>query len=234
MYQIAVFLLLLLLSSLPVFFARWWFLRQKIPVSFPWFLLSLIAGVLSIFPAGLFQTWTASLASPQGLSFILYSIFVRTALSEETSRLLTQIPLLMIHRRLAEGPGGKGPFYSLPEASLPDREPRTFGIASGLTAGLGFALVESAVYSLGSSFKVALLRAFTAAPLHGACGARSGYAIVRFREQPGKALFRFFTAVLIHGVYNLTLINPVIPSAVGVLIALAALFSSIQELGIGE
>jgi RsiW-degrading membrane proteinase PrsW (M82 family) len=98
--------------------------------------------------------------------------------------------------------------------------------AAGLVAGLGFAALEGAVYG-ASDAGIALLRIFTAAPLHGACGARVGAAAVMFRERTAQALFRFLSAAFIHGIYNFMILMPGFPSIIAVVIALSALVSSI-------
>jgi RsiW-degrading membrane proteinase PrsW (M82 family) len=99
--------------------------------------------------------------------------------------------------------------------------------AAGLIAGLGFAILESAVYGAANPGN-ALLRAFTAAPLHGACGSRVGASVVLLREHPVQAVSRFLTAVVIHGIYNFMLIIPGrLPPLTAVLIALSALASAV-------
>ena len=100
------------------------------------------------------------------------------------------------------------------------------GTAIGLVAGLGFALLESAVYG-ASDTGVLLIRAVTAAPLHGACGSRVGAAAVLFRTNPVQAAFRVLTAIAIHGVYDLMVIQSGFPAIAAVLIAISALVNTI-------
>jgi RsiW-degrading membrane proteinase PrsW (M82 family) len=97
----------------------------------------------------------------------------------------------------------------------------------GLIAGLGFAVIETAMYGVGD-FRITLVRAVTAAPLHGACGARIGMAVSHLRDAPGLALVRFLYAVGIHGMYNFMIISPGIPLVFPILIAFTAFLSSIQ------
>jgi RsiW-degrading membrane proteinase PrsW (M82 family) len=104
-----------------------------------------------------------------------------------------------------------------------------FGAAAGLAAGLGFAVIESASYG-AADLNIALLRAFTSAPLHGACGARVGSAAFTPLKQPGRAFFRFLSAAIIHGMYDFIIISPRLPSALSVLIAFTALAASVQEI----
>jgi RsiW-degrading membrane proteinase PrsW (M82 family) len=98
---------------------------------------------------------------------------------------------------------------------------------TGLIAGLGFAVIETALYGVGN-FSIALVRAVTAAPLHGACGVRVGIAVSHVRNAPGLALVRFLYAVGIHGMYNFMILSPGIPLVFPILIAFTALLSSIQ------
>jgi RsiW-degrading membrane proteinase PrsW (M82 family) len=99
--------------------------------------------------------------------------------------------------------------------------------AAGLITGLGFAIIESAVFGASNPGN-ALLRAFTAAPLHGACGARVGSSIVMFRKYPMQAFFRFIFAVATHGIYDFMLIIPGrLSPVIALLIALSAFASSV-------
>jgi RsiW-degrading membrane proteinase PrsW (M82 family) len=100
---------------------------------------------------------------------------------------------------------------------------------AGLAAGLGFAAVESASYG-AADIGVALLRAFTAAPLHGACGARAGAAAELWGESRVRAALFFFSALMIHGIYDLVIVSPGVPSFLAILIALAALGSSLAAI----
>jgi RsiW-degrading membrane proteinase PrsW (M82 family) len=100
---------------------------------------------------------------------------------------------------------------------------------AGLAAGLGFAAVESASYG-AADIGVALLRAFTAAPLHGACGARAGAAAELWGKSRVRAALSFFSALMIHGIYDLVILSPGVPSFLAVLIALAALGSSLAAI----
>jgi len=104
-----------------------------------------------------------------------------------------------------------------------------FGAAIGLITGLGFAAIENAYYGL-ANINITLLRLFTAAPLHAACGIRAGTAVFTFPQHPVKAFFLFVSSVFIHGAYNLMIINPAIPSFLAILIALVALFASFSYL----
>jgi len=104
------------------------------------------------------------------------------------------------------------------------------GTAIGLVAGLGFAILESARYVANDmNVIIVILRLLTAA-LHGACGSRVGSAIVMFRKNPKQALLRFFAAVAIHGVYDLMVRIPGLPSIAAVLITLSALTTTILSI----
>jgi RsiW-degrading membrane proteinase PrsW (M82 family) len=102
-----------------------------------------------------------------------------------------------------------------------------YGALTGLIAGLGFAVMETALYG-SANFRIALVRAFTAAPLHGACGARIGLGAFNIKEEPFLALTRFLYAVVLHGMYNFMLISPGIPAVFPIITALVALFSSVE------
>jgi RsiW-degrading membrane proteinase PrsW (M82 family) len=207
MNGIWILLLLITIAALPAVFAFFWFRSRRFRVTPPWFLASLAAGSVSLFTAVLVQSFFPLLRGQDGPGPMLFNIFVRIALVEEASRLVTLVPLLYLGRRRRT-------------------EDRAFGAAAGFAVGLGFAVIESASYGAADIY-IALLRAFTAAPLHGACGIRIGAAAFGFRRHPLGSLFFFISAVLIHGAYNLMIVSPVFPSILAALIALAALFSSL-------
>jgi hypothetical protein len=81
---------------------------------------------------------------------------------------------------------------------------------------------------------VILIRTLTAVPLHGACGARDGAAAVLCGRNPLRSFLRFFSAVIIHGMYNFMVIRTGLSSVFAILIALTALASSIQEIRFGS
>jgi len=216
MNGIFVLLLLIFASALPVIVVFFIFRARKSAVTLPWFLASLATGIISLFIVALIQRLFSSSGGvvTGSLGSIFFDIFIRIALVEELSRLITVFPLVIAGRRRLN-------------------MDRAYGAALGLTAGLGFAMIENASYGI-TDINIALLRAVTAAPLHGACGIRAGMAAFIFRQHPGKALFLFITATLIHGAYNLMIVSPALPSILAVPIAFAALFASLVYFGHSE
>ncbi|AEF83242.1 PrsW family glutamic-type intramembrane protease [Leadbettera azotonutricia] len=212
--------LLILISALPLIPAWIWF--RSLKLGSRWFLSSIAAGLLSVLAAVLVQSLFPSPrpgTSAGSPGPVLYGIFVRIALIEELSRILTLRPLIGVYGRKIgkakeDGPGAEDNFAAS---------------AMGLAAGLGFAVVESALYTAASP-GIALLRAFTAAPLHGACGARVGASVGIARSRPLHSAVLFVTAVLLHGMYDFFIIYPGIPSFLSVIIALSALGSSVLSL----
>jgi RsiW-degrading membrane proteinase PrsW (M82 family) len=93
-------------------------------------------------------------------------------------------------------------------------------------AGLGFAIIENASYG-AADMGIAFIRAFTAAPLHGACGARVGAAVADLRDKPFPALLRFLSAVAIHGMYNFMILLRGVSWILAVFVAFSSLASSI-------
>ena len=209
MNGIWILLLLIISAALPAFIVFIWFKAIKSPVTLPLFLASLAAGVVSLLAAVLVQRFFP----PPGkdmLGAIFFGVFIRIALVEEASRLVGLIPLLkLINRRRDLN--------------------KSFCAAIGFASGLGFGMMESAFYGV-SGVNIILLRALTAAPLHGACGIRAGVAIFTVRKHPVQALFLFISAVLLHGAYNLIIVSPAFPPLLAAFIALAALFTSIHYL----
>ena len=217
MSSVGVLIILLLISSIPAIAVFAWFRLARYRFSLLRFSFSLLAGAVSFFPALFLQNIFAArngifnIADKWGL---FAEIFARIAFTEELSRLIILVILVFVLHRLE-------PFLNTPVSSA------TLTSATGLVAGLGFAIIESVVYG-ASNPGSALLRTFTAAPLHGACGFRVGSSIAIFRNSPVRSFFRFLSAVVIHGIYNFMLIIPgLFPSIIAVLIALFSLASSI-------
>jgi len=208
MKGILILLLLILASALPGIIVFIWFRARKSTVTLPWFLLSITAGIVSLLAAAFVQRFFYP--KQDGLGDLFFGVFVRIALVEELGRLVILLPLLAMANYARK-------------TSVP------FGAALGLVSGLGFAILENAIHGI-ADINITLLRAFTAAPLHGACGIRVGVAVFIFNKSPGKALFYFVSAVLIHGAYNLAIISPAFPSALAILIALSALLVSLPLL----
>ena len=217
-----VFFIILLISSIPAIVTLVWFRLARYPFSLPQFSISLLIGAASFFPALLLQNIFSSqngAVYAVGKWGLFIEIFGRIAFTEEFSRLIVLVILFGAICRFS-------PVKTNTSAVV-------MASATGFIAGLGFAILESAVYGASNPGN-ALFRAFTAAPLHGACGFRVGSAIAMFREHPVQAFFRFLSAVIVHGVYNFMLIIPGhVPSIAAILIALAALASSVVAICIG-
>jgi RsiW-degrading membrane proteinase PrsW (M82 family) len=208
MNGIWVLLLLLLTATLPAIIVFFWLKSGKSPITLPWFLGSFLAGIVSFIVAAIIQAFFAPYKT-DAFWPVIFNIFVRTALLEEASRIIVLFPLLK---------AGKNRWTHI-----------ALGAAIGLITGLGFAAIENAYYGM-ANINITLLRLFTAAPLHAACGIRAGTAVFTVPQHPVKAFFLFISSVFIHGAYNLMIVNPAIPSFLAILIALVALFASISYL----
>ncbi|MDR2517402.1 MAG: PrsW family intramembrane metalloprotease [Spirochaetaceae bacterium] len=205
---------LIFVSALPVIAAWVWFTVDRIPVPLPFFLVSLLAGIAALPLAGLLQ----SLFSPPvaaGMGGLLLRLFLQIALTEEAGRLVIFVALYIVARRF----------------SCPVDETRA--AAAGLVAGLGFAIIETASYG-SSRLGIALLRAFTAAPIHGAAGSRVAAAVFLMPARPFASVSRFLGAVFIHGIYNLMVIRPGIPVFLPVVLVAAALLPVLRTIRAGR
>lgn len=210
-----VLLILIFTAALPVVLLFLWYNFARCPISALWFLLFLAGGGASMFAALVLQALISLLsgvspASPGGMGGLVFTVFFRIAGTEELSRLLVFLVLFPLARIRGE------------DAVLRGR-------AAGLIAGLGFALVENASYG-ASDAGIALLRAVTSAPLHGACGERVGAALAGRREGLFPALLRFLSAVAIHGTYNLMILSSGAIAVMAILAALCALASSVLSI----
>jgi RsiW-degrading membrane proteinase PrsW (M82 family) len=208
MNGIWVLLLLLLTATLPAIIVFFWLKSRKSPITLPWFLISFLAGIVSFIVAAIIQSFFAPYRA-EAFWPVIFNIFVRTALVEEASRVIVLLPL---------SKAGKSRWTHI-----------ALGAAIGLITGLGFAAIENAYYGM-ANINTTLLRLFTAAPLHAACGIRAGTAVFTVPQHPVRAFFLFISSVFIHGAYNLTIVSPAIPSFLGILIAIVALFASFSYL----
>jgi RsiW-degrading membrane proteinase PrsW (M82 family) len=230
---INILFLLIFISALPVFSLYLWLRLSRFSMPPHWFILFLLAGALSLLVALALQRLLPDIPPGSGgTGRVLYTVFCKVALAEETGRLLVFLAFFRLSAGLSPRSGGGGNFVSWsrnsaepgPRAAAPG--PGFWGALAGLVAGLGFAALENAFYGaadMGSAF----IRAFTAAPLHGACGARVGAAAADLRETPFPALTHFLSAVAIHGMYNFMILLRGVPWILAVLMAFSALASSI-------
>ena len=184
------------------------------------FLLSLAAGILAVIPAVLIQSFFPPPSPRAEIGLVLFGAFVRISLVEESCRFLT----LFLLFRLCPYARIVSPLSAV--ANAENKHFSFFGAPSGLVAGLGFAAGESIFYGLTDP-GIVILRAFTAAPLHAACGARIGTCLGVLAEAPLRAIFLIIAAIFIHGIYNFFIVNQGIPWFLPAFIALSALASSI-------
>jgi len=208
MNGIWVLLLLLLTATLPAIIVFFCLKSSKSSVTLPWFLISFLAGIISFIVAAIIQPFFP-LYKTETFWLVFFDIFVKIAMVEEASRVI----VLFFFKKVS-----KNRWNNI-----------AFGAAIGLITGLGFAAIENAYYGL-ANINITLLRLFTAAPLHAACGIRAGTAVFTVSRHPVKAFFLFISSVFIHGAYNLMIVNPAIPSFLAILIALVALFASFSYL----
>jgi RsiW-degrading membrane proteinase PrsW (M82 family) len=218
-----ILLLIIFISALPVLGALLWFRLIRFNLSPVWFLISLAVGAAALLLAGTFQLFFPPL-SAASLGELLIRLFLQIALTEEMGRLLLLLLLFWLRSHLLKG----DPLHGT-RGIHPPGYPLSFGAATGLLAGLGFAVVENASYG-AANLGLILLRVLTAAPLHGACGGRIGMMILGIKDQPVRGAFWFLSAVLIHGMYNFMVINPGIPVVFPIILVLAALIPVIQTI----
>jgi RsiW-degrading membrane proteinase PrsW (M82 family) len=227
MYGMFVLLLIITVSSIPVIIVYVWFRIAKYQFTLVRFLLVMIIGAAAFFPALILQNLINFTLPSGGKLELFYHVFIRIALTEELSRLLA----LSVYLFIAGGTAG-GEFNGISAGAKGFSEKPVLwtdikkGAAAGLIAGLGFAILESAVYA-ASDINVLLLRTVTAAPLHAACGSRVGTAAVMLRTNPFQAVFRILSATAIHGIYNIMISAGGFSSILAILIAFSALLSSI-------
>ena len=212
MNSVTILLFLLFMSFFPAALALFWLRGRSAAISLPFALFFLASGVLSLVLALVTQTFlTVDAAGEDSLPFVLS--LLRVPLTEETARLL----VISV-------------FFAFAELLFRDFslfEERAAG--AGLLSGLAFAALETAVFA-SSEKGIALLRALSAAPLHGACGIRCATAAFRLRSAPLAALLRFLSAVALHAFYNFMLPRGGASTLFAILLALTALCSSARAI----
>ncbi len=154
----------------------------------------LVAGMVSALAAILLELILTPLAGllPEGIA-VPAEAFLGVAVPEEAVKLAAMMLIVRYRKEFDE---------------LLD------GAVYGVTAAMGFALLENLLYviSADEGMSVALLRGFTAVPLHALVGGFMGLAVARYKiESRGSVGFGFLIAVLIHGIYDWFLMDARVP-----------------------
>jgi len=158
-------------------------------------MLVFLLGLAGIVPAVLLEILVESLASVfyfSPLLIALFRAFLVAALCEEG------IKYLIVMRTVYRNPA----FDEVMD-----------GILYAVVAGLGFACMENILYVMGSGVLTALLRAFTAVPMHALAAGIMGYflGLAKFAPNPAREQeykIRGLTwAVFIHGGYDFLLFS---------------------------
>ncbi|MCL2410350.1 MAG: PrsW family glutamic-type intramembrane protease [Treponema sp.] len=216
-----VLILLILLSSLPALVVFLWFKLAKYQFTTAWFLFALLTGAAAFVPA-LFLQNVLDFSFFHNRAGVFYEHFVRIAFSEELSRLLMLLVFFRINAFFSHSRNSAG--EQLSSVNVVKK-----ATAAGLVAGLGFALLENATLA-ASDINVLPLRIVLATAIHGACGARMGAAAAMLHSNKGKAILRIFSAIAIHGVYNLLVDIPGFSQIAAILIAVSALSTAILSI----
>ena len=150
------------------------------------FLFGLLSALAAI-PLELLVLSFQGLFDPDSLAVIVFRAFIVAGLVEEYLK-LTVVRLTAFRARAFD--------------EVMD------GVVYTVAAGLGFACMENVLYVLGRPLSVALIRAFTAVPLHALSSGLMGYAVGRSRfaatasEQRSWQRRGLSSAVVVHGLYN--------------------------------
>ena len=215
MYAPMVLLSLILIPSLPVIVVYLWFRFAKYQISVFRFFIVLLGGAAAIFPALLLQE-LLTVTIQNGRLAPFYEHFVRIAMTEELSRFFILLLIFLISRRIFPAEYSKlDPQKSINKAP-----------AIGLIAGLGFALIETAIKAASGTGIYPLGIILTSA-VHGACGSRIGSAAIVIRSNPFLAILRILTAAAIHGIYNMLIERPGFYTLAAICIAGTAMLTAI-------
>ena len=203
---------LILLAALPIVLAYLWLVIRKYQFNIIWFLCSLLAGIISVLIAWFIQMLIPAITA-ETMAGLLIKIIVQTTVPEELSRLLAAFLLIALSKRWKR---------------LNPIEKKSDGAAAGLIMGLGFVLFETAAYSI-SNIQITLLRAVTSAPLHAACGIRTGIGAVSFmNRKTASGIWNMVLAILIHTAYNFIILSPRTPLIFLILVVAVSTISSLM------
>ncbi|MDR2900109.1 MAG: PrsW family intramembrane metalloprotease [Treponema sp.] len=207
-------LTLIVLAALPIVLAYLWLIIRKYNFNMIWFLCAILAGIISVLITLFIQGIIPSI-NIETLPDLFLSIVIRTAVPEEASKLIVMFFFIAIVKRWKR---------------LNPIETKSDGAAAGLIIALGFALFETAGYSM-SNMQITLLRAITAAPIHAACGIRTGMSAVSFTSHhPASGIWNIVLAIAIHTVYNFIILNPGTPIIFLVLLVAVSVISSLRNI----
>lgn len=153
-------------------------------------------GMLCIIPAIIIELISGALGVDENQGFIttlIYAFFV-VAIAEEGSKYFVLKKYIYPKQEFNE------PFD---------------GIVYAVMISMGFATVENIMYVVTSGIGTAVLRMFTAVPLHAACAVFMGYYVGKAKFVKIKVGYLFlglFFAVFIHGLYDFFLFQKNIPA----------------------
>jgi hypothetical protein len=214
--------LMIFIAGLPVVAGCWYF-RAKHAVALRAFLAAMLAGMAAVLLAAGAQVLVAPLSPQPNLQSgtkwaILYIIFVEIASTEELARLLMLMLGTSILKKTLGADSGK-------KVALV----RVIGLISGFS----FAAVETIFFTM-SSLGSGLIRAISAAPLHGACGIRAANALLNAKRSPGLSVLSILFAIALHGIYNFLAQRGGLFPYLGVGLAVTALISGVQSIRFDE
>jgi RsiW-degrading membrane proteinase PrsW (M82 family) len=153
------------------------------------FLFGLLSAVVAI-PLELLALQFQRLFNPRSILYPLFKAFVVAGLVEEYLK-LTVVRLTAF----------RDPAFD----EVMD------GVVYTVVAGMGFACLENVLYVLSSSLGTALVRAFTAVPLHAVSSGLMGYSLGRARIATSAGATQalvargLLSAVAVHGLYDFLL-----------------------------
>ena len=157
-------------------------------------------GILSIIPAVIIELIFGAIGidENQGVVTTLIYAFLIVAVAEEMSK------YFVLRKYVYKKADFNEPFD---------------GIVYAVMISMGFATIENILYVLSSGIGTAVLRMFTAIPLHAVCAIFMGYYVGKAKftnNKTGNIFIGLFFAVFIHGLYDFFLFQKNIP-ALGIL-----------------
>jgi hypothetical protein len=221
MSALFVVVLMILVAGLPVGLGCWYFhAKHAVPMRLFW--AAMLAGAFAVLLAAGAQLLVAPL-SPQpnlrtGVKWpVLYTIFIEIAATEELARVLMLTLSVSLFKNTLKNTPHKTALV------------RTMGMILGFT----FAAVETVFFTM-TSIDSGFVRAFSAVPLHGACGIRAGNAALYRKHSPGLSLLSLFFAIMLHGIYNFLVQRGGLFPYLGIALVITAFISGAQTIRFEE
>ncbi|MGA7952952.1 MAG: PrsW family glutamic-type intramembrane protease [Gloeobacterales cyanobacterium] len=148
--------------------------------------------------------WTIVLAVLMGVGSAFLALGMEQLLTVKPWN-ISSLGTLALFTLIGVGLAEEGAKFSLMRLvlwRLDSFQERYDGILYGAAVGLGFGATENIIYVLHGGMDTAIVRGFTAVPMHGLLGIVLGYYLGKTKLSPGWGFTALWWAVVAHGFYD--------------------------------